>query len=101
MSTTSPITLLSRSREPSTERSASRLWGGRRSGTWGSAMFHLPVGGRRDPSPSLFLLGHLHHGHLHLGLDVVAEVELHGIETRFLDVPFELHHLGVDRHSLG
>src|SRR5688572_29504604 len=61
--------------------------------------------GERLPAPagggkSLLVLC-LEDDHLHLGLDVVAEVQLDGVQAELLDVDVHADHLGIDRQVLG
>src|SRR5690348_4813881 len=95
------MTPLSRNMLPSTERSASRLWGRRRSCP-GESGGMVPPAGRGAPSAkrlalraSLLLLL-FHHEDFDLGLDVMTEVHFHAVEGAFPDRSFQANHLRVD-----
>src|SRR5690349_10590415 len=114
---TSPMTPLSRSMLPSTQRSASRLCGGRRSTPpWSDGMaYSLCKGGTGPPAaapatscagaapgsgPTLFLFLLPNDEDLDLPLDVVAEVKLDGVQSRLLDRPFQADHVRLDLQVL-
>src|SRR5262245_20306025 len=91
----SPMTALSRSMLPKTQRSASRDCGGRRSGPpcWGG-MIYLP-GERYHRAWGLLFLLLFYYQHFDFRIDLVAEVEFHCVKRTFSNGSFHPNHLGL------